>query len=158
MSYSHQAPPLSDEEIEKMLRETGFATICTHNKDGSIHAVPVSYIYYDDQIVIVSHAKTKKNRNIRRDNKVTVLIDIKQPFKGLLIYGTAEIGHDVLPMVMKVFESYVPTEKLEAVSRDYLEMVESIVLRITPDRIISFDASVQDWSKDLADKYDLDWD
>jgi hypothetical protein len=29
-------------------------------------------------------------------------------------------------------------KKLLAVSRDYLEMVESIVLRVTPERIISF--------------------
>lgn len=158
MYYSHQAPPLSDQEIDKMLRETEFATICTHNKDGSIHAVPVSYIYHEDKIVIVSHSKTRKNRNIRRNNQVTVLIDTKDPIRGLLIYGTAEIGHEVLPMVMKIFESYVLSEKLEAVSRDYLEMIESIVLRITPDRIVSFDASVQDWSNELSDKYDLDWD
>lgn len=158
MSYSHQAPALSDEEIDKMLKETRFATLCTHNKDGSIHAVPVSYVYNENQIVIVSHAKTRKNRNIKRNNEVTVVIDTKSPIKGLMIYGTAEIGNDILPGVMRIYEPYVPSEKLEALSRDYLGMVKSVLLRITLDRIISFDSTKNDWSKALADKYDLDWD
>lgn len=158
MSYSHQSPQLSEEEIDRMLKESEFATLCTHNKDGSIHAVPVSYIHHEGQIVIVSHFKTKKNKNIMRINQVTVLIDSKNPVKGILIYGTAEIGTDALPMTMKIFESAVPAKKLEAVSRDFLLMVESIVLKITPDKIISFDASNQEWSKDLAEKYDLEWD
>jgi nitroimidazol reductase NimA-like FMN-containing flavoprotein (pyridoxamine 5'-phosphate oxidase superfamily) len=81
MSYSHQPPPLSDEEIDKMLKETEFATLCTNNKDGSIHAVPISYIHHEDQIVIVSHSKTRKNKNIMRNKLVkSSELNQHQPF------------------------------------------------------------------------------
>ncbi|MCX6654001.1 MAG: pyridoxamine 5'-phosphate oxidase family protein, partial [Candidatus Bathyarchaeota archaeon] len=121
MSYPNQFPPLTKEELETFLTNTGSATLCTHNRDGSIHATPVGYFYNDGKIEIISHASTRKNRNIKRNNQVTLLIDTKKPFRGALIYGEASISRDnVLPMIRKMFEHMTPADKLEAVSREYL--------------------------------------
>jgi len=43
MSYT-QSPPLTKEEIEDYLSSEKILRICTHNKDGTIHAVPVNRI------------------------------------------------------------------------------------------------------------------
>ncbi|MFH2110544.1 MAG: pyridoxamine 5'-phosphate oxidase family protein, partial [Candidatus Bathyarchaeota archaeon] len=134
-----------------------YATLCTHNKDGSIHAVPVGYMYIDGQIVIVSHTGTRKNRNILRDSMVSLLVDTKKPIRGVLIYGKAQFDDDVLPMVMRMFTQSTPADKVELVSREYLSMVDCVVIRVTPERMVSFDHEKYDVFKNLSDKYDLGW-
>ena len=94
MSYTGQSPPLTSEEIESMLKENHYARICTHNKDGTIHAMPVAYRYINGQILIMSLIKSRKNKNIKRNNDVTVLVDTLNPVRGILIYGKAEIDYD----------------------------------------------------------------
>jgi nitroimidazol reductase NimA-like FMN-containing flavoprotein (pyridoxamine 5'-phosphate oxidase superfamily) len=94
LSHTGQAPPLNSEEIESMLKENHYLRICTHNRDGTIHAAPVAYEYLNGKIVIVSHASTRKTRNIKRNDDVTVLIDTQNPIKGVLIYGKAEVDSD----------------------------------------------------------------
>ena len=158
MSYPNQFPPLTTEELETFLTNTGSATLCTHNRDGSIHAAPVGYFYSPGKIEIVSHASTRKNRNIKRNNQVTLLIDTKKPIRGALIYGEASISRDnVLPMIMRMFEPMTPADKLEAVSREYLSVVDCIIISVVPKRIVSFDYEKYDVFRKIADKYDLKW-
>ena len=160
MSYPNQFPPLSKEELETFLTDTGSATLCTHNKDGSIHAAPVGYFYSPGKIEIISHTSTRKNRNIKRNNQVTLLIETKKPFRGALIYGEASISRDnVLPMIMKMFEQMrTPAEKVEAVSNEYLSVVDCVIISVVPKRIVSFDSEKYDVFKKIAEKYDLKWD
>jgi hypothetical protein len=77
-----------------MLKENQYLRICTHNKDGTVHAVPVAYRYLNGQILITSIAKSRKNRNIERKNEVSVLVDTPDRLRVILIYGNAEIGYD----------------------------------------------------------------
>jgi hypothetical protein len=81
MPYTGQAPPLISKEIESMLEENRTARICSHNKDGTIHVVPVAYRYMDGQIVIASLSSSRKTRNIKRNNDVTVLIELLTPLE-----------------------------------------------------------------------------
>ena len=83
LSYTGQSPPLTSEEIESMLKENHYARICTHNKDGTIHAMPVAYRYINGQILIMSLIKSRKNKNIKRNNNVTVLVDTLNPVRGI---------------------------------------------------------------------------
>jgi general stress protein 26 len=141
LSHTVKAPPLTSEEIESMLRKNSTARICTHNKDGTIHTAPVGYGYVNGQIVVLSITKSRKTRNIKRNNEVTVLVDTSDPLRGILIYGTAEIDCDrVYEQATAVVESWgVPKEKLQRFTKDYLDTYESVVVRITPKQIISFD-------------------
>jgi nitroimidazol reductase NimA-like FMN-containing flavoprotein (pyridoxamine 5'-phosphate oxidase superfamily) len=149
LSSSGQAPPLTGEEIESMLKENQYVRICTHNKDGTIHAVPVSYRYMNGQIVIMSITKSRKNRNIERNNDVTVLIDTLDPLRGILIYGTAELDRDnVYEQALTFMEALfhgMPKEKVQRITKAYLDAFESVIVKITPKHIITFD-----YTKDVA--------
>ena len=149
LSSTGQAPPLTSEEIESMLKENQYLRICTHNKDGTIHVVPVSYRYMNGQILIMSIAKSRKNRNIERNNNVTVLIDTLDPLRGILIYGTAEIDHDNVyeqsVSVMETFFHGMPKEKVQRITKAYLDAFESVIVKITPKHIVTFD-----YTKDVA--------
>lgn len=145
MSSTGQAPPLTNEEIESMLKENHYARICTHNKDGTIHAVPVAYGYINGQILMISLINSRKNKNIERNNDVTFLVDTPDPARGIIIYGEAELDYDnVYEQVLKINEISpafrgMSKEKLEQVTKAYVDMFKLIIVKITPKHITTFD-------------------
>jgi len=157
LSHTGQAPPLTSEEIESMLKENHYARICTHNKDGTIHAVPVAYGYINGQLLMMSFINSRKNKNIERNNDVTVLVDTLNPVtRGILIYGKAEIDYDnVYEQVLKINETSpafigMPIDKLERFTKVYVDMFELIILKITPKHITTFDYTKDDaWNNFL---------
>jgi nitroimidazol reductase NimA-like FMN-containing flavoprotein (pyridoxamine 5'-phosphate oxidase superfamily) len=139
-----------------MLQENHLARICTHNKDGTIHAMPVAYRYINGQILVLSLTKSRKTRNIKRDNDITVLIDTENPLRGILIYGTAEIDYDYdkvyehAALVVEGTMGSMPNERLQRVTRAYLDAFKSVVVKVTPKHIITFDYTKDEaWSNFL---------
>lgn len=84
---------------------------------------------------------SRKIRNIKRNNNVTVLIDTSEvPFKGALIYGTAELDYEnVIAKRVGIFERRLPREDAEAYARRIANKWPCVIVRITPVRIASFD-------------------
>jgi nitroimidazol reductase NimA-like FMN-containing flavoprotein (pyridoxamine 5'-phosphate oxidase superfamily) len=156
---THQAPPLTDEEVESMLKASRYARVCTHNKDGTIHAMPVAYRYINGQIVIISNAKSRKNRNVLRNNDVSVLIDTLDPLRGMLIYGTAEIDYDnIYEQAVQILEGAaemrsMPKEKVRRITRAYLDAFESVIMKITPKHITTFDYTKDDTYQNFLKTY-----
>ena len=157
MKYTGQAPPLSDQEIESMLKGNRRAIICTHNVDGTIHAVPVDYRYMDGRVMLLSFETSRKTRNIKRNKNVTVLVFEEPPpkstsFKGIMIYGKAKLEYDnVLSKTVTLLEtSKIPREKLQRFVQAYLEKVKCVIVRIKPEHMVSFDYSKDEVYKDLA--------
>jgi hypothetical protein len=143
---SGQPPPLTSEEMESMLKGNHYARICTHNKDGTIHAVPVAYRYVDSQILMMSLLNSRKNSNIERNNDVTVLVDTLDPVtRGILIYGKAEIDHaNIYEQVLKINETSpafigMTREKLERVTKAYVDLYKLVIVKIMPKHITTFD-------------------
>jgi hypothetical protein len=160
LPHTGQAPPLTNEQIESTLKENHYARICTHNKDGTIHAVPVAYRYLNGQIMILSLAKSRKNRNIERNNDVSVLVDTANPLRGVLIYGTAKIdNNNVYEQSLRINETSpafvgMPREKLERITKAYVDMykLKNTILKITPKHITTFDyAKDEAWNNFLRD-------
>jgi hypothetical protein len=159
LSYTGQAPPLTSEEIESMLEGNRFARICTHNKDGTIHAMPVAFRYINGQILILTHIKSRKIKNIKRNNDVTVLVDTPE-LRGILIYGTAEIDYDNIyekaPTILETAGPVLglPKEKLERIAKAYVDTFKLVILKITPKHITTFDYSKYEvwnnWRKKLS--------
>lgn len=121
------------EEIESLLKENNVARICSHNKDGTIRAAPVSYRYMNGQIVIGAIASSRKTKNIKRNNNVTVLIDTERA-QGILIYGKAELDYDnVYQLMVSVWETAFrtppPRDKLERFVQAYLDKVKYVIVK-----------------------------
>jgi len=155
LSYTGQAPPLTNDEIESLLRENNTARICTYNKDGSIHAMPVSYRYLNGQIVFLSYAVSRKTRNIKRNNDVTVLIDNERS-QGILIYGKAELEYDnAYEWALLVWERIFPAprDKFERFVQAALEKVKMVTVKVTSKRMVSFDFTKDDVFNNLIKTY-----
>jgi hypothetical protein len=159
LSYTGQAPPLTSEEIESMLRENHYARLCTHNRDGTIHAVPLAYRYINGQILMASLIKSRKTRNIERNNDVTVLVDTLNPLRGILVYGTAEIDysnvHEQSLTINEASPAFIgmSKEKLQRVTKAYVDTWKSVILKITPKHITTFDYEKDEAYQDFVKTY-----
>lgn len=137
---------MTDEDLVSLFEQALFARLGTINEDGTIHIAPVYFKYEDGQILIATQDPSRKVRNIKRNNAVSVLIDIVDvPFRGALIYGTAELDYeDIIPKRIAIFERrpWEPSrEDAEEYARRLSGKWKCVIVRITPQRVASFDYS-----------------
>ena len=138
-----QAPTMTDEEVVSFFEEALFARLGTTNEDGTAHIAPVFFKYQDGEIRIAIQDPSRKIRNIKRNNNVSVLIDISDvPFRGVLIYGTAELDYeDVITKRISIFERTRSREEAEDYARKLSDKWKCVIVRIIPQHIASFDYS-----------------
>lgn len=136
-----QLPAMTDQELETFLKQAVFARLGTLNEDGTIHIAPIFFKYENGQILMATQDPSRKIRNIKRNNNVTVLIDTTEvPFKGALIYGTAELDYeDVIPKRVAIFERRLSREEGETYARRLSSKWQCVIVRITPKKVASFD-------------------
>ena len=60
---------MTKEEIESFLKEAQIARFCSINKDGSIHAAPVSYKCESGQIIVMTPEAGSNVKNVTRNKK-----------------------------------------------------------------------------------------
>ncbi len=88
---------MSDDEIEDYLQRSRTATIATVGADGTPHLVAMWYAVVDGAIWFETKSKSQKAVNLRRDPRVTVLIEDGETYdslRGVSFEGTAEITDD----------------------------------------------------------------
>ena len=138
-----QLPAMTEEELISFFDQAQFARLATFNEDGTIHIAPTFFRYLDGQILMATQEPSRKVRNIKRNKNVTVLIDKTEvPFKGALIYGTAELDYDdVIPKRIAIFKRRLSQEDAETYSGRLAAKWPCVIVRVTPERIASFDYS-----------------
>lgn len=138
-----QAPTMTNDEVLSLFEEALFARLGTINEDGTVHISPVFFKHQDGEIRIATQDPSRKIRNIKRNNNVSVLIDISDvPFRAALVYGTAELAHeDVITKRITIFERTRSREEAEDYARKLSNKWECVIVRVKLKRIVSFDYS-----------------
>ncbi len=97
--------------------------------------------FENGQILIGTQDDARRVRNVKRHNRVTVVIDNPElPIRGALIYGKAELDYDnQLPKRVSIFLKYMPRDKAQALAQGLTKMWKLVILRIKPERIVSWD-------------------
>ena len=88
---------LSDDEITALVEQSRTATMATVGADGQPHLVAMWYAVIDGQIWFETKAKSQKATNLRRDPRITVLMESGHTYdtlKGVSFEGTAEVIDD----------------------------------------------------------------
>ena len=88
---------MSHDEIVQYLERSRTATMVTNGPSGHPHAVAMWYAVVDGAIWFETKAKSQKATNLRRDPKITVLIEDGHTYdtlRGVSLEGTAEIVDD----------------------------------------------------------------
>jgi len=140
-----QKPPFTQDELTAFLNEAPIARLSSMNANGTIHIAPVYFKYDHGDIIMGTQDGTHKVRNIKRNPKVTLLIDNQTPpWKGVLIYGEAVLDYaDVIAKRITIFERYMPTENARKFAEDLASTFVPVIIRVKPTNIVSYDYSKQ---------------
>ena len=138
-----QAYPMRHEDVDSFLAQPLIAKLCTHNKDGSIHVVPIWFKYENGEMLFGTQEISRKVKNIKRDNRVSVLVDTTEPtLKGVIMRGAAELDYrDVISKRVSIFEKYKDAEEATVLAERLAGMWKPVVIRVKPEQVITFDYS-----------------
>lgn len=88
---------MSDAEILEFLEEARVLQVATIGRDGTPHLAPMWFVVEDGKIVFRSFTKSQKILNLRRDPRLTVLVesgDAYEELRGVMIKGEAGLITD----------------------------------------------------------------
>jgi PPOX class probable F420-dependent enzyme len=111
--------------------------VATVNRDGSTHVTPTWFMYEDGKFIITTAQETVKVRNIRRDPRVTLLID--DGYKYVMVKGRAGINseRDVEKESEKLATRYLGIEAARKMLPDILK-VKHVVVEVIPEEVSSY--------------------
>ncbi len=129
---------LESDEMEALLEEARITRVCCHNEDGTIHATPTWFRYEDGYIRIPITSDSPKARNLKRNENVTILVDMVKPPRGGMIYGTATLDDvDVIAKAISVNMKYQTKEDAKATIEELFKETDYI-LTVKTERVVSF--------------------
>ena len=133
-----------DEQVE-FLHRSRSSTVATIGPGGQIHLVAMWYAVLDDHVWIETKKKSQKVANLRRDPRMTLMVEAGHTYdqlRGLSIEGQGVIVEDeavVWDVCVNMFERYnAPyTEEL----RPFVELMahNRVAVRLDVDRVRSWD-------------------
>lgn len=88
---------MTDDEIQAFLHEQRTLQVATIGRDGYPHLVAMWYILVDHRLAFWTYAKSQKALNLRRDPRLTVLVESGtryEELRGVQIRGRADILTD----------------------------------------------------------------
>ena len=136
---------MSDAEITEFLNGRRTMNIATIGKDGRPHLVAMWYGFLEGAPAFETYAKSQKILNLRRDPRITCLVeegDVYEQLRGVELIGTGAIvdDHDQLMAVGRsVFERYTGPYTDEMAP--FLEQTgrKRVAVRIDVERVVSWD-------------------
>jgi PPOX class probable F420-dependent enzyme len=138
---------MGDAERRRFMTEgTRTGKLATVRRDGGPHVASVWFVLDGDDVVLTTGARTIKGRNLRRDPRVSLVVDDERPpFSYVRVDGTAELSDDLEEMLhwsTAIARRYMGPDLAEQYGRRNAVEGELLV-RIRPGRIVS-EAGVAD--------------
>ena len=137
---------MTDAEIRDFLAEQRTLQVASINRDGTPHLVAMWYGLIDDDIVFWTYGKSQKIANLRRDPRITCLVESGNKYeelKGVAITGIGKISDDrdfVQRVGAVVFPRYNEGEIDENVRAVLQRMgAKRVAVTIEPSKIVSWD-------------------
>lgn len=128
------------EGMQEFLKRQPFAMLATHNPDGSIHVVPVSYLFEDGRFFFATSSSSRKARNLAARPEATVTVDNRSTPEWVSATGTAELirGQRSREINARLSRKSWTEADLETVG-PLLEQTEDVTIAITPRRWSTWD-------------------
>ncbi|TSE01033.1 PPOX class F420-dependent oxidoreductase [Skermania sp. ID1734] len=136
---------MTDAEIAEFLESSRVATLATLGPSGTPHLVAMWYGLIDGEIWIETKAKSQKVVNLRRDDRITCLVeagDTYDQLRGVSIEGRADIVEDpdtLFAVGVSVWERYTGPYSEEMRPAVDAMMNKRVAVRVRPLRVRSWD-------------------
>jgi PPOX class probable F420-dependent enzyme len=133
---------LSEKQFEFVSR-LEFCKFASINRDGSPHVTPTWFLLEggrgkgDNKLIITTAENTVKVQNVRRDPKVSVLIDDKLSYVTLvgraMIDGDRDANEDTRRMAVKSLGETAAKDILPGILK-----VKHVSIVVTPEKVMSY--------------------
>jgi len=136
---------MSDAEIAQFLREQRVATCATVGLDGQPHLVAMWYALLDGVMWFETKAKSQKAVNLRRDGRVTVMVESGHTYdalRGVALEGRGVIVDDpdaLWAVGVSVWERYNGPYSEEVRPMVEAMLAKRVAVRIDVERTRSWD-------------------
>jgi PPOX class probable F420-dependent enzyme len=137
---------MTDDEVQEFLEGWHTMSCATYNHDGTIHLVAMWYGFLEGAPALETKAKSQKVQNLRRDPRITCLVeegDSYDQLRGVELVGTAEIVEDadrIFEMGISVVERTTGTSYTEEMRPAVEAMINKRVgVKINVERVVSWD-------------------
>jgi PPOX class probable F420-dependent enzyme len=139
-------------EVRAFLEEGRTLEVASLRRDGRPHLVPMWYVVEEGRVVFRSFTRSQKVVNLRRDPRLTVLVERGEAYaelQGVMIEGTARLVQDpayVLALYAKLAAKYAMVgseprllgpEELEAAFGRHAPNNTAVI--VEPERVTSWD-------------------
>ena len=138
---------MNDEEIHAFLEEQRTLQVATIDHDGFPHLVAMWYVLVNNEIAFWTYAKSQKALNLRRDPRLTCLVESGiqyEELRGVQIKGQAALSDD-LATVQKlgeaIFTRYTGPLNDNTLSLVTKQAPKRIAIFVKPMEIVSWDHS-----------------
>ena len=147
-------PVLTNDEIDRFLSEREILLrIGVNGLDGFPLVTPIWFIYDDQAVYFTPRGKSAWFECLRADARVSLCIDEEaQPYRKILIKGTAELVHDVgeddkwREMYLSMASRYVPEAGARAYVNNTIKEPRGLY------RVNLATSSVKSWRMPVADE------
>jgi PPOX class probable F420-dependent enzyme len=137
------ATPMTPDQTRDFLRHgqrTG--KVATTRADGRPHVAPIWFVLDGDDIVFMTGADTVKGKSLRRDPRVSLVVDLEAPpYAFVMVEGQVSISEDLeemLPLSVAIAQRYVPADQAEEFGRRNAVDGE-LLIRLHPDKVVAID-------------------
>jgi PPOX class probable F420-dependent enzyme len=136
---------MSDAEIAELLGGRHTMNIATIGKDGRPHLVAMWYGFLEGAPAFETYAKSQKVLNLRRDPRITCLVetgDTYDTLRGVELIGTGQIVEDedrLLEAAKSVVDRYhgLPPEHMEAAACALMQ--KRVGVKVNVEKVVSWD-------------------
>jgi len=131
-------PAQLSDEVRAFLQEPRFAVLATINKDGTPQLTTMWYLLEDDTIVMNTKVGRTKERNMRRDPRISVCFE--DGYSYLTISGTVEMIDDQKTAQNDIYRLAVRYDGEEAAKQQMEEQFSKetrVTLHLKCERIIN---------------------
>ena len=124
-------------EVEKFLQGKNIGKIATVMKDGSPHLTPIWYMLEGGKLVINTTPNRVKYYNMRRDNRVCLLVEDGYPH--VIVFGRARIAkeRDGRKDIEALAIRYTGEVEGRKSARNVYWKQPRVSIEITPERVVS---------------------
>ena len=136
---------MTDEEIDAYLRASRTMTLATLGPDGTPHLVAMWFGVIDGGVWFETKAKSQKAVNLRRDPRVTLLVEDGRTYdrlRGVSIEGTAEVVEDpdaLWTVGVQIWERYNGPYSEEVRPLVEFMLHKRVAVRVRAERVRSWD-------------------
>lgn len=137
---------MSDQEVADFLQEGRTLVCATAGKRGWPHLMPLWYVIREGEIWAWSYAKSQKVRNLERDERATLQVEVGEQYqelRGVMIEARTLIHRDterVAELGRQIYERY----GAGALGDEFMDVVRAqaakrVALQFVPVRVASWD-------------------